>query len=385
MNLFIISGVSHLYHVQNIIKNYNYFDNRLIILELPHTGETEKNLLNLRKQIISEFFQGISVIKLSDLSREYFKLVEEFGVFSNLFMTAYTGVFYDIAKHAKENRTKLILFEEGLSTYKLVFIKNQGVLEKIVSFLLRRKVPNKRITKQKSKGNQNVNNELILKLLLRKYFYILKSTLYKVKRKLEYRFFTGYDYAYVTYPDKLSPLMKVKNYEKNYRLDFPLKPYVEETLETIVSTIPDNSLLFMSQPMYHTSLTEEEYVDIVYQTLNGFSEETVLIKLHPRETDKKRKLYNEKLSNLSKNVHFIEGEEGMQIPSELLLRNDKVRKIVAFSSTTMIYTPLINKNIESISIFNQINKRNIEKKGAKFIMKEIKKELEKFDHIKFLK
>lgn len=385
MNLFVISGVSHLYHVQNIIKQYQYTDNILLILELPHTGETEKNILNLKKQIINEYFNEVSVIKLSDLKAEYFTLVDKYGTFSNLFMTAYTGIFYDLAKHAKINRTKLILFEEGLSTYKLVFIKNQSVFEKIIYFLLGRKVPNKGVPKQKAKVPENPNKEVTLKSLLKIYYYRLKSLLYKVKRKLEYRYFSGFDYAYVTYPEKLSKLMKVKEYEENYCLDFPLNPYVEATLERIINTIPNNSLLFMSQPMYHTSLTEEEYVDIVYQTLNGFTEENVLIKLHPRETDEKRKIYSDKLSNLDKNIFFIEGEEGLQIPSELLLRNDKIKKIIAFSSTTMIYTPLINKNIQSISIFNQINKRNIEKNGAKFIMREIKQELQKFEHIKFHK
>lgn len=378
MNLFIISGVNHLYSVQSIIKQYKYENNILYILKLQHTGENDWNLNNLRIQIIPNLFKEVHELNIEQLNIYYSEMCDKGILLDNVFMTTYTGVFYPIAKACKKNGITLNLYEEGLSTYKLKLVKEKSAMERLADKIFKRKV----FIKPKVDYQPILPGTVVRQSKIRKVKSLGKKIIQSIKNDLKYRVFSGFDQGFVTYPEKVSKVVKVKKCMHDYKLHYYMNERVQEESNSIKLTLPDKSALFMSQPMYHTALTEEEYVEVVYKFLEGLPDENILIKFHPRETEDKKEYFKSKFRSSKKNIIFIEGNDGLQFPIEILLYSPKIKKIIAFSSTSMIYAPLINKNLECISLFNVINEIHQSKNGAKFIMNEIKEELIKFRHIK---
>lgn len=378
MNLFIISGVNHLYSVQSIIKQYQYEDNILYILKLQHTGEDDWHLNNLKIQIIPNLFKEVHELSIGELNRYYSEMCAKGMAIDNIFMTTYTGVFYPIAKACKKNGITLNLYEEGLSTYKLKLVKEKSVIERLADKVFRRKV----FIKPKV-GHESVLVSTVVKpSKVREIKSLGIRIIESIKNELKYKMFSGFDQAFVTYPEKMSRVVKVKKFMHDYKLHYYMNEVVQKESSRIEANLLDENALFISQPMYHTALTEQEYVDMVYKFLERLPDKNILIKFHPRETEDKKEYFRSKFISSKKNIIFIEGDNGLQFPIEILLYSSKIKKIIGFSSTSIIYAPLINKKLECICLFNVINEVHQSKHGAKFIMNEIKEELIKFEHIK---
>ncbi len=71
------------------------------------------------------------------------------------------------------------------------------------------------------------------------------------------------------------------------------------------------------------------------------------------------------------------------MPSELIIAKSNLKTVISFSSTTLIYTPIINSKIDVISIYYKVYNYKKEEHDT-WIMKEIEAELNKFQGIRYV-
>ncbi len=348
-NIFFVSGIFHLYHVQNIIKNYGYENccNHLIIIHLEHTQDNDENINNILKQVVSDLFENVATIKQRELN-EYFFTNYKLKNVSKIFLTTFNGIFAQISLMSKLNGVQLNMYEEGLSSYKLAPINQK-----------------KNILKSKLEKN-----------FLKKLYWFLKG--------LFVEYIMKFDCIYVSFPDKISKVIKYKNNCEDYSLKFVYNDLVVDELKNLKKILNGVEIMFLSQPMQYTELTEFEYIDLVINYLEKNYKGKIYFKIHPRECTQKIKYLNEKIK-YSNNEYIISSEINcnIEIPSELILSNLNFKKVIAFSSTTLIYAASINRDLSSISIYNIIYNCK-PKLHCSHIMKEIELELKKFKEITFV-
>ena len=116
--------------------------------------------------------------------------------------------------------------------------------------------------------------------------------------------------------------------------------------------ITENDVLYVSQ-RYH--LDPEQYANTVTAILTRMisGEQTVFIKLHPKEN---KKIYDSfKYLEFVSNKKFVVIEES-QFLIESVIRLSKISQLVGLTSTTLVYGPLVSPTTKSISIAQKLIK-----------------------------
>jgi hypothetical protein len=362
-NFFTVTRLGQLRNVQGFIKQINAKNNVLMIMHTPNDIDLIENLeknvnYNLFRKVIKFELPnrplGVSIKKCKGIYESLMMtmshLYEKYNI--NNIILCNTDNYYKYFEYfAKKYNIDLILLEEGLTTYRM-FANN---IEKNFNF---RDVKSalKRVLRNFKKS---INS--IIVLILKFFSWILGINIFKfikhhrIPKKYRYGDIEYFKEAYVCFPDKMKILTTKDKIGDIKKLDFFLNKNLEEK---IVNKLEDNMTLFVNQRYIPYDL----HFNIIFEIFEKKNIKDFFIKFHPKES---RSMYWQHLIKAMKdhpnlNVKILEGMD--HIPAEDLMTTGKIARIIGITTTTLIYSKLIDPNIEVLSIADEYRELCLSKK-----------------------
>ena len=301
--------------------------------------------------------------KLRQIEKKYKKIIM-LSKPNNLYLNSFEGHYAILTSIAKEKSIKTILVEEGTATYKFNLKKMiQNKQESTLSYkfvrskfmstvgetqafkkVVKAHKNNKELYKQsKVFVNQIVKDERLQKDLIKLVgSQHLKASLVPFK---------AFDKAYASFPSLIKEGFGVRDVDYFLIHEVVNEQSIEDARKIIKQyNITENDVLYVSQ-RYH--LDPEQYAKTVTAILTRMinSEQTVFIKLHPKEN---KKVYDSfKYLEFVSNKKFVVIEES-QFLIESVIRLSKISQLIGLTSTTLVYGPLVSPTTKSISIADNL-------------------------------
>ena len=338
-NLFIVSHISQLKRAEIFIKNKKIKSIQLIILYTNKNKYMPNLMMNtLDKKIFANVDLFILPItpndfKLKKLIFMYKGYKSILNVVSpkNLYVFSYENHYALLLKRASRLKIKTHLIEEGSSLY---------------------------IDTEKSYYNRSHN-----------FYYSNCLSL----------IFTKFDVIYATYPNLIKSKFNAKEYK--YFDSFLFTSDNRQTKHLIMKyMIEENSAIFLSQ---RYNIPFKIYYSLLYEILleiatkNNFK---IYIKMHPKESQSEKDYFYNLLKDKKELFVFIDENE---IMIENLINVSKIKYVFSLTSSVLIYSPLLNRNIKTYSIFEYFLKKinSLDKYSGLDEIKNHASILKKFNHI----
>ncbi len=162
-------------------------------------------------------------------------------------------------------------------------------------------------------------------------------------RKVKYGIVNEFDYGYLCFPEKVKNLrdFSIKDVQQ---LPYPTpEPLPNDTLEH-VSKLP--ATIFAGQRYGDARV----FYDALFRVLSEMEIGTIYFKLHPREDPEQVEGYILRAKSRYPNLNVVLDDSLSSIPIEDLLATGHFSKLIALTSSCLLYASLIAPNVESISI-----------------------------------
>lgn len=327
MNVFFVATLGGLQFAHMVVKQENLSNNHLVIL-----GEGTQG--GLAEKIVSQADKGcfnvVSQIELPNdtwqfkratchaIYNQFDKLITNLKP-QTIFINSYNWYYNYIYNLATEKNAKICLFEEGLSTYRLLVGKYAAsevtLVERWAAFRKKRT--------PKTFAGIFLSYELRQKLKFLAYPRHLQSIFEHV---------LSFDTVYSVFPEKLKTVFFANRYVK---LQFML-PNTPSLADLQMDT---DVVLYLDQGF---ELTPDKHVQIVK---NYFADraERVLVKLHPKATQELRQMF------LTHRFKILP----IDVPAETVLSSYGLTTLVGITSSTLIYAIEINPTLrlESMALY----------------------------------
>ncbi|CUU70689.1 Alpha-2%2C8-polysialyltransferase (POLYST) [Campylobacter hyointestinalis subsp. hyointestinalis] len=348
-NIFIISNLSQLNIIKNIIEYEKLKDILLVVLYTNKNTKMPKLILNEAKKDIFEQIvlfllpNGPMNLKLTSyitIKKDYEKLIKLYQP-NYVYLLSFEAHYSILANIAQNNGAKLILIDEGTGTYK-------------------------------DKKELNFN---ILKKNIWRYFNLDSA----------FKWANNFSKIYASNPECLK-----NNFFANEFIKFSphldrFKSIDNATLSLIQKyNITNDDIIYTNQ---RYTIEIDDFVDTIILILDIISKKLnskIFIKMHPKDHDTTIKIFKEKLSDF-KNIILILDNAFL---IEQSIRYIHPKAVISLTSTTLVTTQVINKNIKSYSIAdwfcNIVPKTDRNLIGIKQI-EEHKEILYRFQNIEFIK
>lgn len=362
-NLFIVTRLGQLRNVHSYIKQFNAKDNCLIILYVPDNIDL---LENLKRNIQSESFEEVLYIELplkplsvslkknkriyEGLEEKVLYLTDKYQI-ENIFVCNTDNYYVYLEQFARRYNQKLILFEEGLTTYRMFssgsyryfskadvksafkyFLKS--VRKSIISFL-------------------SFSLKLLSWIFNINFFDFVKHN--RIMKKYRYGHIKHFDEAYVSFPDKLRDLDKSNKIGEIHKLDF----YVNENIDSDLVQRLENKMVIFANQRY---APYDKHFEIVFDLLEKNGYKKVFFKFHPKEESSKYLLFLEKARQSHPNLEIVILKGMNHIPLEDLVATGKVDTVISITSSALAYIPLINNQVKTFSIADSYEEKCRSKK-----------------------
>lgn len=370
MHVFFVSTFGHLFHALRLIelKKYNHEEVVFFILtsDRPLANNMKLKLRELHYRKIEKQITWMPLYRMQpliQLGEKVQEVVEKYHPIT--FNSCVFEIFYGvIGEVARENNIKYVLYEEGLGSYKFLHHPPNNILKEILNgtivsmkFFFANFYKN---TVQTTKAIYNLvvkttkkNTKLLfvstpktfIKSLSQENQNLIRRIIYPKKYKSTTMPVLEYDEVYLTYPHKVKNIFHAKKYKK-----LPLKYEVtkiekKEISKSNYQLINEKSVIFVNQ-RYISDY--EKHFDFILEYLRNDTDDTIFIKLHPRENDKSVAIINRLIKKKGlKNVHVLDNK--VLIPLEKVIQLKKPKKLIGFASSALLYTKTISPNTEIIS------------------------------------
>lgn len=385
-NFFAITRLGQLRNVQGYIKQFNSKNNILMVMYTPDAVDLVENIdRNIQFDLFEEVIHfelpkrplGVSRKKCKELyeklTNSLYDLYEHHN-FEHIFLCNTDNFYIYFEVIADKLNADLILLEEGLTTYRMFAgnIEKRYTLRDVKSAIRRL---------YKSIRKVVVNSvALVLKLLS----WILKIDLFefikhqRIPKKYRYGHISEFQKGYVCFPEKMRELTNVDNIKEIKKLDFPLN---KELDESIGNKLEDNMTLFVNQRY----VPYDMHFNIIFEIMEKAGINKFFIKFHPKES---RTMYWPYLKKAKKEFPTLEVEilnDLDHIPAEDLMTTGKIERIVGITTSTLIYSPLIDPKIRVLSIADSYKelclspKYNVDARKMNLFLRDYKAFKEVFD------
>lgn len=366
INVFFVSTQGQIRNVATYIKQYNVKNVVIVVLYTLKNTATLKNSVNLIEELREK---GIDILtikkhclpnKPSEYSRkkmriiyeDYEKLFDEIdyiGNIKNVFICSFNNhyIYIKTIILKKYKNISLNLLEEGLGTY--------------TSFLTDREEKNEKVDMYKVKDSINIIKKEFkvifnsIKIILRNLFVFLIRLLSVITNinlellikdkltpeKYKYGWIREFNEVCVCFPELLAK-SDIKC-EKFTKLDLKISTVIKKE---DLDFIPQNINIFINQKY---GLDSRNHFKVILSILEEMNIDNIIFKFHPKEDiNLNKEILNELSKEFSINIIYLEEIE--HLPVENIIQSKNINKIIGINSSSMVYAPIFNEDIEVISI-----------------------------------
>lgn len=408
-NLFVISNLGQLNHVESLIRKFCYKNNVLIVVYT----EANYHVPQLIHDQFSDEFSSVIFLKLpkSPNSYNFNNLVKIYKSYrrvilkvrpKKIFLNSFQHHYAVFASIAKKKNIQLFLVEEGLGTYRLGALSPKEIQDNqhgkldvnLIKKISKNTLEKSEIFNRSSKIVEDVN-------ILIKQSKIFASQLYlhpETQKFLIGNFpnknlkafltpFLDFDFSYTTFPEKTQKIFSSAHhyfYSTYEEQDEKQISYAKNIINFY--GISNNDVLYLSQ---HYQIDSQEYLDIVYNIFSNLLNSScgrIYVKLHPK--NEKKEVFEGFLSMEKKSdgrIRIIR-ESGFLI--EEVIRQSQIKSVIGITSSALVYSCIVSPNIQAYSVadillreLDRKNKNN--NKGIK-MLKQHAQILRQFNNIVFL-
>ncbi|WGE31632.1 alpha-2,8-polysialyltransferase family protein [Actinobacillus genomosp. 2] len=336
-NLFVLTHLGQLSQAEALIKQEKLLNCVLIILYtkkntmMPVMVKKASNpsLFNRVQQLkIPSFPNKVQIKNLIYINNSYRSLLAKIKP-HRLFMFSFEKHYCLLAQRASERNIEVNLIEEGTATYKYTNLNEANTLVKSSLSI-------------KEKKTAFVINMLPMFRELRPVLSV----------------FNGFNKVYAVFPELLKDTFNFKEGK-----EFFLYKNIEigKTALNIKNRyeISTDDILFLNQ---RYPFPQEVYAQCLVEILSTYAEKydcKVFIKLHPKDPEELKEVLRQEIANLSMSSNIILIDEyGFLVES--LIKTVKPKKVLALTSTSLIYSKLLVDDINAESIYLLIKEKMLE-------------------------
>jgi len=344
INLFFVSTLGGLYMAQSVIYQENFTNNHLIVLyENAESNVYEKIISNVDDTLFSSVeserlppaIWHMTPSKAQETYALYESILHRYkpeAIFINSYNWHYNFI-YDLSKNFD---TKICLYEEGLSTYRLLICEHAAELHTVwESFKLAfRPFKPLRIFSAIFPYHTRLK---------------VKSLFYKKKYKSVFSCATDFDELYVVFPEKASKVFNAGIIRKLH-LDYRLNENMKNISPTINFTPSDIIYLDQTFGLPHDIHTEAIFS---FFALHGKelinNHQTLYIKLHPKADINTKNAFLNKLNNIPFDVKLLDFGS-IDLPVEYFISEGLIENIWGICSTTLVYSTELSPKVNVVSL-----------------------------------
>ena len=403
-NLFIITNFGQMNHTLGLIKSLSLDKAFLVVL---YTKANFYIPQTIHDGLDEDVFEGICFVEIPMFPNRinlklalYFKklysnlidLIEP----SNLYLNSFQYHYSILASIANNKKINIVLVEEGLGTYRLGGLPEEGKIKKLNSSTVKdiasksiskthlfkkvykRYKEAKIFVKEFTHFTTDIYNSSEFQAILLKHFpdKEVKSVLTP---------YLDFDVSYTSFPKVSNQIFNVKKSYFYFSHDNTSLSEVKKAQNIIDRYgIKSQDYIYLSQQY---SIDDNEYVQIIVEELYKLVKDNnarVFVKLHPRK-ERPKVIENFKLAELesSGKIQVIE-ESDFRI--EGVIKEANVAGVISITSTGLVYTSVINPNCKLYSVSDVLVEKLSKKKNARGIkmINDHTKIIKQFDNIKFL-
>lgn len=324
-NLFIISQLGQLTQYQELIKQQQRQNNVLIVLYtkknhvMPHliANKADASLFNsIRLLCLPSSPMRINAKNYMIMRNSYKYLINRIRP-KNLFISSFEKHYALLARYALSRKIPVHLVEEGTGTYRY-------------------------------NSEQQANAEIAKNLNKHEKKQLLKINLLPIYQSLRGcdNIFNQFSSIYVAYPELVKDVFHCQNIQpfsvyNNIEFSPQLFAFIQ------AHKFSSQDILFLAQ---RYSINEQAYIDTLLEILQGYAEKyqtRIFIKLHPKEREQTKATYQQKIGK-AQNMHLLTDN---LFSAEELIAKTQPQRVIALTSTGLIYTKLISKRTQAISIY----------------------------------
>ncbi|MGP5010401.1 alpha-2,8-polysialyltransferase family protein [Psychrobacter glacincola] len=403
-NLLFIANFSQLNHVHTLVDNLKLENCYLVVLytelnyyipQSIHDALTE----NLFEQVlflkIPTYPNRVKLNLALEFTHIYSKILNKVQP-KKLFLSSFQYHYSILGSLAKSQGVEIALVEEGLGTYRLGTNPNEGVPGRL------------RVNNLVDAADKTIKKTQFFKKNFKRYKEIrtfigeckkFTKTLYgspefqglilKYHPDKNVRFmgkpFLEFDESYTSFPDLTNTIFHVKE-SKFYFSHNDASDEEIENAKNIINkyNVTSNDYIFLSQKFL---VDDEDYANEIKRILRKFSRENkcrIFIKTHPRKESSRvvDSYFNLEMHSLGR-IKLIE-ESNFRIESVISLAN--VKGVLGITSTSLVYTSVLNPNSKVYSVAYVLTKNLMNKKNLKGVntISDHASMLKQFDNINFL-
>ncbi|UXZ04104.1 alpha-2,8-polysialyltransferase family protein [Moraxella nasicaprae] len=396
-NLFVVTHLGQLKQMESLIQQKQLKNNLLVILYTMKNLDTPKMVVDNISQncfsgaITVEIPVGINKIsysKLNEVQKTYGKILNAIN-FDDLYVNSFEGHYAILLNMAKNKKRGTILVEEGTAIYKPIsemptqqysLSKYKKVDFKFLKSHFMTTIGETQIFKKGVKIKKNIKKPTdifpVYKKVGIKQSDILDGKLLKqiknfalsidkdlgVQRdfiriggngylKSALSAYVDFDKVYASSPKLLADTFKNSVFERFFIYDWLDEESVAYAKSLIAKyKIGHNDILFLNQ-RYELDL--RLYMTELRALLLSMAdqENKIFVKLHPKDGDRVRVLFNYLEQQSDGRIVIIEEQDFLV---ESLLKVSGIKKVVGITSSVLMYAHLINQDVEAISIANYL-------------------------------
>ncbi|WGE89089.1 alpha-2,8-polysialyltransferase family protein [Actinobacillus arthritidis] len=336
-NLFVLTHLGQLSQAEALIKQEKLLNCVLIILytkkntTMPMMVKKASNpsLFNRIQQLkIPSFPNKVQIKNLTYINNSYRNLLAKIKP-HRLFMFSFEKHYCLLAQRASERNIEVNLIEEGTATYKY---------------------------KNLNEANALVKSSLSIKEKKTAFFINMLPMFRELRPALSV--FNGFNKVYAVFPELLKDTF---NFKEGKAFFLYKNIEIGKTALNIKNKyeISTDDILFLNQ---RYPFPKEVYVQCLVRILSIYTEKytcKVFIKLHPKDPEELKEILKQEIVNspMSSKIILID-ESGFLVES--LIKAVEPKKVLALTSTSLIYSQLLANDINAESIYLLIKEKMLE-------------------------
>ncbi len=370
MNIFFISGQGHLYHAQDLIRQYSIESPTLIIL---YTKKNSKRINKIIDQVDYQLFSDIIAFEIPFMASKHYqtgaikhlwqlKKLETMYIdllcklnASKVYVCNYNNHYILLHSICNKRNITINLFEEGVSTYSTLFPQlNTSLKERLILSLLLINMQFINIIKPYITFIDTLFCSFFYTLLgpswFSKILFFIPSSYKKTLSKTDIEREWSSIYSSLPHLSK-----KIYTSECFYyaRKKFQLTPKNQDILNESLKekNITPNSIIFLNQ-YYNipTSIHAKCIAKCLQENIEKTNQETIYIKFHPRENSLIKEEFIRTFIKYNLKIKVFPLED---IPIEGIIDNINPKTIISLASSSLPYIKMISPKTTIINIGDQ--------------------------------
>lgn len=392
-NMFILTGVGQLRNIYGFIDQYNATDNIAVVF---YTIQNLNVVNNIKSNMEEGYFKDVQYVQLpikllqeeKSKSKKIYNIFEELiksnieeNNIKNLFLCMANDHYSLFEKICRKRNVSINLLEEGLATYRIFLEENNKKYYKVGIKDLAKNL--KKVWKKLYKVFEPIIKllkaivELIINLISFitriNWIYYINHVRNKIK-KYKYSLISKFDNVYVCYPKLMKKLNKDTTNVKKLRFNYKDEKY------KFTSGKDTENVLFINQKF---GVRYKEHFVIVFSILKDMGIKKVYIKFHPKEKTKDKdfiEIFEDAKAKFPE-IEVITLNKLSHVPVENLINTNKITKLVGLTTSSLFYSKFVKKDLETISIAEEYEKRCVQLGVIKKRMKMFNQDFESFQRL----